>query len=56
MKRALLLILLGVLCSTSTFAQAPATGYTAGALTKHQQFTREIYKQLIEINSADKTG
>ena len=36
-------------------AQSP-TGYTAGALTKHQQFTREIYKQLIEINSADKTG
>ncbi len=53
MKRTLLLI---ALFSTSLAGQAPQTGYTAGALTKHQQLTREIYKQLIEINTADKTG
>lgn len=53
MKRTLLLI---ALFSTSVSGQSLQTGYTAGALTKHQQFTRDIYKQLIEINSADKTG
>ena len=41
---------------TATLSAQSKTGYTAGQLTPHQQFTREIYKQLIEINSADKTG
>ncbi len=30
--------------------------YTPGALTPHQQLTRDIYEQLIEINSAVTTG
>ncbi|HEV8365953.1 MAG TPA: M20/M25/M40 family metallo-hydrolase, partial [Gemmatimonadaceae bacterium] len=30
--------------------------YTAGALTPQQQLTRDIYKQLVEINTADQTG
>src|SRR5437867_8190107 len=50
-----LILLLGV-ASASLGAQARQTGYTAGALTPHQQLTRDIYKQLIEINSGDKTG
>ena len=37
-------------------AQTHRTGYTAGALTAQQQLARDIYKQLIEINSGDKTG
>jgi len=37
-------------------AQTRPTGYTAGQLTAHQQLTRDIYRQLIEINSGDKTG
>jgi acetylornithine deacetylase/succinyl-diaminopimelate desuccinylase-like protein len=37
-------------------AQVRQTGYTPGQLTAHQQLTREIYKQLIEINTGDKTG
>jgi acetylornithine deacetylase/succinyl-diaminopimelate desuccinylase-like protein len=37
-------------------AQVRQTGYTPGTLTPNQQFTREIYKQIIEINSGDKTG
>ena len=53
MKRALILL------AASTFplgAQVGNTGYTPGQLTPHQQLTRDIYKQLIEINTGDKTG
>jgi acetylornithine deacetylase/succinyl-diaminopimelate desuccinylase-like protein len=32
------------------------TGYTAGALTAHQQLTRDIYKQLVEIKTGVSTG
>ena len=32
------------------------TGYTPGQLTQHQQLTRDIYKQLVEINTAVTTG
>jgi acetylornithine deacetylase/succinyl-diaminopimelate desuccinylase-like protein len=35
-------------------AQKPV--YTAGALTPHQQLTREIYRELVEINSSVSTG
>ena len=56
MKRTLLLTAFMATLTGSLSAQAPQTGYTAGQLTPQQQFTREIYKQLIEINSADKTG
>jgi acetylornithine deacetylase/succinyl-diaminopimelate desuccinylase-like protein len=52
-KRALIFLATSVL---PLGAQVRQTGYTPGALTPHQQFTREIYKQLIEINSGDKTG
>jgi acetylornithine deacetylase/succinyl-diaminopimelate desuccinylase-like protein len=48
-----------ILLAASTLplgAQVRQTGYTPGTLTPHQQLTREIYKQLIEINSGDKTG
>jgi len=37
-------------------AQQRGTGYTAGALTPHQQLTRDIYKQLIEVKSGVATG
>jgi acetylornithine deacetylase/succinyl-diaminopimelate desuccinylase-like protein len=37
-------------------AQPRQTGYVAGALTQHQQLTRDIYKQLIEIKSTNTTG
>ena len=53
MKRTLLLLLA---LATPLGAQAPSTGYVAGKLTPHQLLSRDIYKQLIEINSADKTG
>lgn len=53
MKRTMLVALA---LTTTLGAQTLQTGYTAGQLTPHQQFTRDIYKQLIEINSADATG
>jgi acetylornithine deacetylase/succinyl-diaminopimelate desuccinylase-like protein len=37
-------------------AQVRQTGYTPGQLTAHQQLTREIYKQLVEIKSGVSTG
>ena len=39
-----------------TGAQRAAAVYTPGALTPFQQFTREIYKELIEINTGVETG
>jgi acetylornithine deacetylase/succinyl-diaminopimelate desuccinylase-like protein len=42
--------------AASAGAQTRQTGYTAGALTAQQQLTRDIYRQLIEINTGDKTG
>jgi acetylornithine deacetylase/succinyl-diaminopimelate desuccinylase-like protein len=52
-KRSLLLLLA---LATTAHAQVRQTGYTPGQLTPHQQLTRDIYKQLIEINTGDKTG
>lgn len=40
----------------ATTAAQRQTGYTANALTPHQQLTRDIYRQLVEINTADRTG
>lgn len=37
-------------------AKAKAPIYTPGALTPHQQLTREIYKELVEINTGVETG
>ena len=53
MKRALIFL---AAITLPVSAQVHQTGYTASALTPHQQLTREIYKQIIEINSGDKTG
>ena len=53
MKRASILLAASAL---SLGAQTRQTGYTPGVLSPQQQLTREIYKQLIEINSGDKTG
>jgi acetylornithine deacetylase/succinyl-diaminopimelate desuccinylase-like protein len=50
-KRALILV-----CVLAGAVQAQSRGYTPGALTQHQQLTRDIYKQLIEINTAVTTG
>jgi acetylornithine deacetylase/succinyl-diaminopimelate desuccinylase-like protein len=36
--------------------KTPPTVYTPGALTPHQQLTRDIYKELVEINSGVTTG
>jgi len=52
-KRALIILAASTL---SLGAQVRQTGYTAGSLTPHQQLTREIYKQIVEINSGDNTG
>jgi acetylornithine deacetylase/succinyl-diaminopimelate desuccinylase-like protein len=54
--RLLPLLALLLTLAASLDAQARQTGYTAGALTPHQQLTRDIYKQLIEINTANNTG
>lgn len=53
MKRVILLV---SILLAPLGAQTPSTGYVAGQLTKHQQLTHDIYKQLVEINTADKTG
>jgi acetylornithine deacetylase/succinyl-diaminopimelate desuccinylase-like protein len=45
-----------VVVTASAGAQARQTGYTAGALTAQQQLTHDIYRQLVEINTGDKTG
>jgi acetylornithine deacetylase/succinyl-diaminopimelate desuccinylase-like protein len=45
-----------LLCLVATAASAQSRVYTPGALTPNQQLTRDIYKQLIEINSAVTTG
>ncbi len=37
-------------------AQQRAAVFTPGALTAHQQLTRDIYKELVEINSSVTTG
>ncbi len=41
--------------SVPATAQRPSV-YRAAALTAHQQLTRDIYKELIEINTAVTTG
>ncbi|HMC55273.1 MAG TPA: M20/M25/M40 family metallo-hydrolase [Gemmatimonadaceae bacterium] len=48
--------LLSAVIALSAGAQTRQTGFTAGSLTTQQQLTRDIYKQLIEINSGDRTG
>jgi acetylornithine deacetylase/succinyl-diaminopimelate desuccinylase-like protein len=53
MTRGFLLVLLA---ASSLAAQPRQTGYTAGALTPNQQLSVEIYKQLVEINTAVTTG
>ncbi|MGH7677268.1 MAG: M20/M25/M40 family metallo-hydrolase [Gemmatimonadaceae bacterium] len=53
MKR---LICLALAVALPLGAQARQTGFTAGSLTAHQQLTREIYKQLVEIKSTNTTG
>ena len=52
----IVILIFALVAAIAPLAAQSKTGYTAGQLTPHQQFTREIYKQLIEINSADKTG
>ncbi len=51
MKKTLVLV-----CALAGSLGAQNRGYTPGALTPHQQLTRDIYKQLIEINTAVTTG
>jgi acetylornithine deacetylase/succinyl-diaminopimelate desuccinylase-like protein len=46
--------LVGIWAAWPAEAQKPV--YTPGALTPHQQLTREIYRELIEINSSVTTG
>ena len=53
MNRALLLLLIA---APAVGAQTRQTGYTPGSLSAHQQVTRDVYKQLVEINTGDKTG
>jgi len=48
-------LLLGLLPALAA-AQPRSPVYTPGALTPHQQYTREVYKELVEINSGVETG
>lgn len=48
-------LLLGLLPALAAAQPRPAV-YTPGALTPHQQYTREVYKELVEINSGVETG
>src|SRR5262245_19118234 len=48
---------IALLAATTAAAQAPrASVYTAGRLNPNQQLARDIYKELIEINSGVTTG
>ncbi len=49
-------VLIALTLSTSVGAQQRSAVYTPGALTPDQQLTRDIYEQLVEINTGDKTG
>ena len=51
---ALALALLAAPAAAQPRGKAPV--YTPGALTPHQQLTRDIYKELVEINSGVTTG
>ncbi|MCU0627642.1 MAG: M20/M25/M40 family metallo-hydrolase [Gemmatimonadaceae bacterium] len=49
------MVALGVAVAGNTLpAQAPPAG--AAALTPHQRFAREIYEELVEINTVDSVG
>ena len=54
MKRGLLLLVF--LAAGSLAAQPRQTGYTAGTLTANQSLALDIYKQIVEINTAVTTG
>ncbi len=54
-RGAILLLMLAATASHSG-AQSPVPVYTPGKLTPFQEFTREIYRELIEINTAVTTG
>lgn len=59
MRRASVCLILFCLSPASVGAaqtQSPRSDSAAVTLTPHQQLTRDIYKQLIEINTADHTG
>jgi acetylornithine deacetylase/succinyl-diaminopimelate desuccinylase-like protein len=49
-------LFLSLVFTSGLGAQARQTGYVPGQLTPHQQLTRDIYKQLVEINTAVTTG
>ncbi|MBU6366691.1 MAG: M20/M25/M40 family metallo-hydrolase [Gemmatimonadetes bacterium] len=48
-------LLLGLLPALVAAQPRPAV-YTPGALTPHQQYTRDVYKELVQINSGVETG
>ncbi|MGQ0538068.1 MAG: M20/M25/M40 family metallo-hydrolase, partial [Gemmatimonadaceae bacterium] len=52
------LALIAILASIPSAAtgQIPAPVYNPGTLTQHQQLARDIYKELIEINTGVETG
>lgn len=50
------LVVGGVAAVSDVGAQPASAVYKAGALTPFQQFTREIYKELVEINTGVETG
>src|SRR5688500_9880421 len=54
--RLAVLLLLAVLALPSAGAQPSSPIYTAGSLNANQQLAREIYKELIEINTGVTTG
>jgi acetylornithine deacetylase/succinyl-diaminopimelate desuccinylase-like protein len=57
MRSGLVVLSLAVATSLSAQGLSQVKGvYTPGQLTPHQQLTRDIYKQLIEINTAVTTG
>ena len=56
MHRSLIVTLVSLFLGIPTGAQQRPAIFTPGALSAHQQLTRDIYKELIEINSSVTTG
>lgn len=50
------LVVIGGLVAQPVHGQPASSVYSAGSLTPHQQLSREIYKELVEINTGVETG
>ena len=56
-RRTLIALLAALVAASPLAAQKPATqSMSPAALTAHQRLAREVYRELVEINSADSVG